>query len=526
MRRRCGSNPNPNLTLTRYESIAAKQPLFRAWRADLLQKVVKSADGTPHRVYERALAEARSPSGVGDSQPEVKAVLVELAEAMAEQALYIMRDSKRAIADKLTSQQGANAVGKSATAHANTLGAHDANDRVESNFGGCDAVTRMYRYATTENIAGMVQQMRNHDLDREPNVAHDRGRTRKDGGEGEAAGGGFFWRGLTHELRRSLVEFVRLAAPRARADGRLALKEHDEAKLERREERVQALLTAAVEHYAHALELFDAWMVQRAKSKQEVERCCKDKPEAQVLEYLRLQIEMRVLGCGWEQFTTRWSSNKDSRIGTAAHLKGLLEEIILEEKSLERLGRLPTEAAPPHHKVTDLGQLGSVNADALAIERKALFSTEELRAKAEEEKQRRVEAGVWDTVERLQPNEAPAFDQALMGKRLEVLWKYMNKDTNEPVLVWATGRVARVADGLTDKRSRLARKVLPAGAILWAWEADPEFDEAAGEQWLVLLPKKWNKQQQYSWRFDPRELGAAPNAQQPARPANLRRCEA
>lgn len=367
--------------------------------------------------------------------------------------------------------------------------------------------------------------MRNHDLDREPNVAHDRGRKRKDGGEGESAGGGFFWRGLTGELRRSLVEFVRLAAPRARGDGRLALKEHDEAKLERREERVQALLTAAVEHYAHALELFDAWEVQRAKSKEEVARCCEGKPEAQVLEYLRLQIEMRVLGCGWEQFTTRWSSNKDSRIGTAAHLKHLLQEIIVEEKSLERLGRLPTEAAPPHHKVTDLGQLGSVNADALAIERKALFSTEELRAKAEEEKQRRVEAGVWDTVERLQPNEAPAFDQALMGKRLEVLWKYMNKDTNEPTLVWATGRVARVADGLTDKRSRLARKVLPAGAILWAWEADPEFEEAAGEQWLVLLPKKWNKQQQYSWRFDPRELGAAPNAQQPARPANLRRCE-
>ena len=76
-----------------------------------------------------------------------------------------------------------------------------------------------------------------------------------------------------------------------------------------------------------------------------------------------------------------------------------------------------------------------------------------------------------------------------------------------------------------SRRSRLARKVLPAGAILWAWEADPEFEEAAGEQWLVLLPKKWNKQQQYSWRFDPRELGAAPNAQQPARPANLRRCE-
>ena len=75
-------------------------------------------------------------------------------------------------------------------------------------------------------------------------------------------------------------------------------------------------------------------------------------------------------------------------------------------------------------------------------------------------------------------------------------------------MIWATDRVVRVADGLTDKRSARAKKILPAGALLWAWDADPEFDEKAGEQWLILLPNKWNKQQHYSWRFDPRELGA------------------
>ena len=40
---------------------------------------------------------------------------------------------------------------------------------------------------------------------------------------------------------------------------------------------------------------------------------------------------------------------------------------------------------------------------------------------------------------------------------------------------------------------------------------------SAGEQWLTLLPKKWNPtthKQVYSWRYDPRELGAvrAPEA--------------
>ena len=158
--------------------------------------------------------------------------------------------------------------------------------------------------------------------------------------------------------------------------------------------------------------------------------------------------------------------------------------------------------------MSTLKTLGTADEDALAIESKALFSTEELKEKAQAERARRIEAGIADDVENVQPIEAPAFDQSLVGKRIEVRWKYYNKDTGEPMFVWSPGRVARVADGLTDKRSARARKILPAGALLWAWDADPAFDERAGEQWLVLLPDKWNKQVHYGWRFDPRELAS------------------
>ena len=143
----------------------------------------------------------------------------------------------------------------------------------------------------------------------------------------------------------------------------------------------------------------------------------------------------------------------------------------------------------------------------------------ELRVKAQAAMQRRLEAGISDEVEDLQPDVPPPFDQALVGKRIEVLWKYFHKDTKEPVMIWATGRVARVADGLSDKRSARARKILPAGALLWAWDADSEYGEVAGEQWLILLPNKWKTQQLYGWRWDPRELtGAAAGARgEPAR---------
>ena len=41
------------------------------------------------------------------------------------------------------------------------------------------------------------------------------------------------------------------------------------------------------------------------------------------------------------------------------------------------------------------------------------------------------------------------------------------------------------------------------------------YDEQAGQKWLVLLPKKWNKQVQYAWRWDPCELGVPGRARPP-----------
>ena len=176
-----------------------------------------------------------------------------------------------------------------------------------------------------------------------------------------------------------------------------------------------------MDHYAYALELFDAWKEQRARSKREVEAYLKDKAEALQLEFLRKQIEMRVLGLGWERYATRWSSRSDERIGTVAHLKALLvDEIIPEEVALERLNQLPTEAAPPHHKAARVKTLGTIDADAQEVETKALFSTEELKAKAEAARQRRVEAGIQDNVENMQPLHPPAFSQELVGKQIEV----------------------------------------------------------------------------------------------------------
>ena len=69
---------------------------------------------------------------------------------------------------------------------------------------------------------------------------------------------------------------------------------------------------------------------------------------------------MRVIGLGWSEFATRWSSNKDSKIGTVTHLRALLIEILEHEITARRMKELPDEAALPQQVSRDLGQLGAV----------------------------------------------------------------------------------------------------------------------------------------------------------------------
>lgn len=134
---------------------------------------------------------------------------------------------------------------------------------------------------------------------------------------------------------------------------------------------------------------------------------------------------------------------------------------------------------------------------------------------------RRVAEGTADPVEGAQPPR-PEFTNELSGKQMEVLWRYVDRDSGEAMLVWAQGRVKRVADGLADKRNTQCKNLLPAGAVLWAWDADPERGEKAGERWLVLLPNKYNKQVHYGWRFDPVELRGM-HASEPPAPQKRRR---
>ena len=538
-----------------FAPMAARFGRFKLWREAEAARVVKAFDGTSYKLEEAVLSEARAPASEGGVQSTPMAI--KLAEEMASKGLVAMLDPKRAIAAKLDPDASTSELA------AATEGTHAITDHVESNFGCWSAVERAHRYCSTVTISALVQQMQNGDFEKPLLVAHDRRHAK--GVLAEPPTSGFFHGGLNDRLRESLVEYSRKEAPEARKQSRSALEAQDAARLAKRESDTNVLLNAAVEHLARSKELFAQWQHQGIADRGKLEQALEGASEAKQLEILRLQIEMRTLGLGWTkvsyspplatprrpprrhrlapprrttasspparapprlpwQFSTRWSSKSDVSIGTVAHLKRLLlDEIIPEERAAKRLKTLPTEAALPHYEPPDLGQLGTLDADAHAIASRAVFSRERLEALAEVERARRIEAGIFDDVEAMQEDDHPPFDQSLVGKWLEVCWEYnvvdpeTLKPTGEKTFIWAPLYVKRVADGLTDRRSKRARAVLPAGMLLLGWEADASFAEKPGEIWLALLPSKWNPTRavKYGWRLHPRELtprGSPPEA--------------
>ena len=503
-----------------FKPIADSQPLFAKWRRETASEKITAPDGkTTYAKWAHALAEARTPQNAANAATTAKTV--ELAEVMAKAALLKFHDPKLALADTLTSQDGVNSIGKNAEAHAATVGAHTTNDTVESNFGCYDHVLRTFGVLTSvQAISGVAQQMRMHHFDVASTVAHS-GR----GDPQERQMGAFH--SLPVEMQQSLVEWARLERKQSRKVEASDKAAQDEYRKFRREENLREQLEKVTDNYVTALQRFEAYMtpgraMKREAVATELKRLAKTDGgraggQAPQKAFLREQIEMRVLGLGWTQFATKWSSTSDKRVGTVEHLQEHLEEILIHEKSQERLRRIPTEAAVPEMKRRTHRQLGTPACDAQELAAKAIFSVEEVRLAAEAEQHRRDDALIDDPVQRKQQKDAPLLDDSLVGKRLEINWRYYHTETRQPLLMWCWGEVVQVADGLSDKASERCRKLLPAGAVLMKWPADPDRKEKESLSWVVLLPSKWNKDGQNAWRFDPRDVPRPEAVQEGAR---------
>ena len=183
------------------------------------------------------LAEAQSPQN--EANKRATDTTVELAEVMAKAALLKLHDPRLALADKLTSQEGANSLGKNAEAHEVTKGAHVSNCTVESNFACYDHVLRCFRSIGVDAAAAVAQQMRMHHFDAASTVQCS-GR-----GSPEQRQLGYFHT-LRDAMKESLVEWARRARAGSRKVERADKAEQAEYHRVRREQNLQEQLDTSL----------------------------------------------------------------------------------------------------------------------------------------------------------------------------------------------------------------------------------------------------------------------------------------
>ena len=185
--------------------------------------------------------------------------------------------------------------------------------------------------------------------------------------------------------------------------------EHDAYVTAKRKSNSQLELDALVKQYALALSFFKRWKargvpdvykMQEALNALALKHETDERKQTQAqLDYLREQIEMRVIGLGFVEYKTPWSSSKDEDVGTVGDLTELLHDILLHEDSLRREGELPERAVVPQMRRKKFKELGTPTVQAAALADKVLALPEaELLERARDERQRLVDAGEIDEV--------------------------------------------------------------------------------------------------------------------------------
>ena len=191
-----------------------------------------------------------------------------------------------------------------------------------------------------------------------------------------------------------------------------------------------------------------------------------------------------------------------------------LKEIVEEECEQRAAGELPEAAPAPVSKRKTLKELGTPSAQAEALaEQRVVLTDEELRERAERERERLESTGEVDRVADAQPDlpkDWRAWD-TLVGRQVEVRWRYYVKDLTKKSkrrseYIWCQGEVVAVADGKTDKKSPRCKTALPWGAVRIKWPADSEFEEGETFVWSVLKRADFNRDAHLGWRYAASEL--------------------
>lgn len=232
---------------------------------------------------------------------------------------------------------------------------------------------------------------------------------------------GFFHQ-LPYTEQVALVEMSRAERASQRKLDRQDHMELDWHRARIRKTNSQLELEALIKNFAVALSFFDRYKQRGVSSVDTMQASLHALASDQLrLDWLREQIEMRVVGLGWVEFKTAWSSSSDATVGSVSTLTAHLLEIIEEEGDRQ----IPEAAPAPIMRRKTFKQLGTPTAQAEELSDQRLsLSAEELLVAAQRKRAELDESLVLDTVLDRQPKDPPPLNEELVGRKLEIHWRY------------------------------------------------------------------------------------------------------
>lgn len=409
-----------------FAPVADEQPLFKEYlNYTYNHDVVLSPNGrVRHLHYKLALAEVLDPAD--ESNKHTRAKTIEYLEVQAKAALEKLYDQKLAIAGKLTSQGGAESFGKQSKAHTDSHGCNATNDATaEAVFGAWKYERRRNPGISVRRASGLAQARISKSLAYADAVRRRKARAPPSARllrQRQSTGMFGYFHTLPPTEKVALIEMCRAERKSQCILDREDWSELHTLRTHTRKSNSQLELEALIKHFAMALSFFDRYKQRGIRSENEIvphlERLASSQ---QQLDWLREQIEMRVVGLGWVEFRAHWSSASDESIGSVDDLAKHLKEILDDEQ--DRM--IPDVAPAPIMQRKTFKQLGTltVQAEELSDQRLSV-SREQLLAAAVLERQRLEACGILDTVGDRQPKEPPPLNEELIGRKLEIHWRY------------------------------------------------------------------------------------------------------
>ena len=200
---------------------------------------------------------------------------------------------------------------------------------------------------------------------------------------------------------------------------------------------------------------------------------------------------IRVKGFGWEWAKHAWTKNK--RKYSVKELAKWLKFIIAEEKKARIKKTIPLDPPTAVPKRKENSILGTQCEYVRSLDKKYFDNEEDFKKRADQVRMEREARGEGSMHALLQPFDRPDITQ-LVGRRIDVLsfMPVIEDGEEKSVGRWCQGEVLRVYEGI----------ILPTVRVLWDPMPDVGGYEEARETDQCLLPTKWKKDKDNSWRMD------------------------